>query len=64
MEITLTLIVLILAGLLCLEKAKTVKITDEAPEDATPKNCWLKLQNEGMKYVKVKDGKVTLKIKE
>ena len=55
---------MILLGLLGLEKCKTVKISDSIPEDPSPKNCWLKLQNEGMKYVKIKDGKVFLKIKE
>lgn len=55
---------MILIGLLGLEKSKTIKISDNAPENVTPKNCWMKLQNEGAKYVKIKDGKVFLKIKE
>ena len=64
MIVTLSLVIVILLGLLGLEKCKTVKISDSIPEDPSPKNCWLKLQNEGMKYVKIKDGKVFLKIKE
>lgn len=43
-------------------KVKTIK--DDAPEVQNPKNNWLKLQNEGGKYVKVKDGKVFIKIVE
>lgn len=39
---------------------KTLK--DDAPVEDSPKNRWLKLQNEGGKYVKVKDGKVKIKI--
>lgn len=54
---------MILIGLLGIEKSRTIKITDKAPENITPKNCWMKLQNEGAKYVKIKDGKVILKIK-
>ena len=64
MIVTLSLVIVILLGLLGLEKCKTVKISDSIPEDPSPKNCWLKLQNEGMKYIKIKDGKVFLKIKE
>lgn len=64
MTIALILVIVILISLLGLEKSKTIKIKDSVPEDPTPKNCWLKLQNEGMKYVKIKDGKVVLKIKE
>lgn len=41
---------------------KTIELTDTAPEEDSPKNRWLKLQNEGGKYVKVEDGKVKLTI--
>jgi len=41
---------------------KIEKIEDVAPKNQNPINNWLKLQNEGGKYVKVKDGKVYLKI--
>lgn len=60
----LTLIIIFLLGLLVLEKLNTVKISDDIPDNPTPKNCWLRLQNEGMKYVKIKKGKIYLKIKE
>lgn len=38
------------------------ELEDEAPIEDSPKNRWLKLQNEGGKYVKMKDGKVKIKI--
>lgn len=38
------------------------ELVDDAPVEDSPKNRWLKLQNEGGKYVKVKDGKVKIKI--
>ena len=41
---------------------KTITLSDDAPENLTNKNKWLKLQNEGGKYVKVKDGKIYLRI--
>lgn len=63
MIVTLSLIILILICLLGLEKSKTIKISDRLPENPTPKNCWMKFQNEGAKYIKKKDGKIYLKIK-
>lgn len=41
---------------------KAVKLEDEAPASGSKKDAWLKLQNEGMKYVEYKDGKVVLKV--
>ena len=38
------------------------ELVDDAPVEDSPKNRWLKLQNEGGKYVKIKDGKVKIKI--
>lgn len=63
MIVSLILIITILLGLLLLEKTSTIKITDDIPDNPTAKNCWMKLQNEGMKYVKIKKGKIYLKIK-
>lgn len=40
----------------------TIELTDIAPEEDSPKNRWLKLQNEGDKYVRKENGKVKLKI--
>lgn len=42
---------------------KYVTISDEAPKSGYPKDAWLKLQNEGARYIEFKDGKVFLKIK-
>ena len=41
---------------------RTITIEDKQPEITSEKNNWLQLQNEGGKYVRVKDGKVYLKI--
>lgn len=41
---------------------KVIELTDDAPVEDSPKNRWLKLQNEGGKYVKVENGKVKIKI--
>ena len=64
MVANLTFIIVILFGLLIIEKLSTIKISDDIPDNPTAKNCWMKLQNEGMKYVKIKKGKIYLKIKE
>ncbi len=57
----LGIIVGVLIGLL-INRLRTKEISDVAPEEDSPKNRWLKLQNEGGKYVKLEDGKVKLKI--
>jgi hypothetical protein len=41
---------------------KVIELTDDAPEKDSPKNRWLKFQNEGGKHVQLEDGKVKLKI--
>ena len=41
---------------------KTIVLSDWAPEELSDKNKWLKLQNEGGKYVKIKDNKIWIKI--
>lgn len=64
MTIALSLVIIVLLCLLLLEKTSTVKISDDLPENPNPKNCWMKLQNEGMKYVKIKKDKIYLKIKD
>ena len=53
---------LILIIVLIVIKYKTVTITDTKPNNSNCRNNWLQLQNEGCKYVKVKDDKVYLKI--
>lgn len=54
------LLVVVIAMICFWPKVET--ISDDAPERPSRKNGWLKLQNEGMKYVKYKDGKVYIKI--
>lgn len=41
---------------------KTIEISDIAPEEDSPRNRWLKLQNEGGKYVRLENKNVKLKI--
>ncbi len=41
---------------------KVIELIDDAPEKDSPKNRWLKFQNEGGKYVQLENGKVKLKI--
>ena len=58
-----TIIILIAVILFMAHKwPKIVEISDIAPEEDSPRNRWLKLQNEGGKYVRLEDGNVKLKI--
>lgn len=57
--IALLLIVIIT---MAIKWPKTVEISDVAPEEDSPRNRWLKLQNEGGKYVQLEEGKVKLKV--
>lgn len=41
---------------------KIIEISDAAPLEDSPRNRWLKLQNEGGKYVRLENGNVKLKI--
>jgi hypothetical protein len=41
---------------------KTIEISDVAPEEDSPRNRWLKLQNEGGKYVQKENDRIKLKI--
>lgn len=66
---TALIILLILCALLagCVmyllsKRVDVIEISDDLPEKASRKNCWLKLQNEGKQYLKIKDGKVSLKV--
>jgi hypothetical protein len=43
-------------------RPKVVEISDTLPQSKRRKDCWLKLQNEGKQYLKIKDGRVYLKI--
>lgn len=41
---------------------KVIELTDIAPLEDSPRNRWLKLQNEGGKYVHLENGNIKLKI--
>ena len=63
-EILLGIIVVlvsVIVVLLC-KKPKIETISDNQPNTRLRKDAWLKLQNEGAKYIKYKDGKIYLKI--
>lgn len=49
-------------AIMAIKWPKTIELTDIAPEEDTPKNRWLKLQNEGGKYVRNENGTIKLKI--
>ena len=58
-----TIIILIAVLLFMAHKwPKIVEISDIAPLEDSPRNRWLKLQNEGGKYVHLENGNVKLKI--
>ena len=64
----LVLLLIIIACLLAvivallLSRPKIIEISDDAPASDRSRDAWLKLQNEGKDYVKIKDGKVYLRI--
>lgn len=63
--IILLLLCAILVGVimyLLANRPQVVEISDDLPKTNKTKDYWLKLQNEGKQYVKVKDGKIYLKI--
>lgn len=62
--ILLSIITLLLIAIITMavKWPKVIELTDDAPEKDSPKNRWLKFQNEGGKYVQLEDGKVKLKI--
>lgn len=65
MIFALSFVIVILVAIILLMVCKwpvTIEISDVAPEQLSPTNNWLQLQNEGGKYVKVSNGKVSLKI--
>lgn len=57
--IALLLVVIII---MTIKWPKVVEISDIAPKDLSPKNLWLQLQNEGGKYVRIKNERIKLKI--
>lgn len=65
LAITLFVAVVILLAVICYliaTRPKVVEISDTLPQSKRRKDCWLKLQNEGKQYLKLKDGRVYLKI--
>ncbi len=55
-------LLLVIILIMAIKWPKVIELTDIAPEDDSPRNRWLKLQNEGGKYVRLEDKKVKLKI--
>lgn len=43
-------------------KKSIVTLTDDLPEKPSPKNMWLKLTNEGKKYITSDSKKIYLKV--
>lgn len=62
--ILLSIIALLLIAviIMTIKWPKVIEISDVAPEEDSPRNRWLKLQNEGGKYVRIENGRVKLKI--
>lgn len=57
------IVVLLIAILIMIIKwPKVIELKDIAPLEDSPRNRWLKLQNEGGKYVHLENGNVNLKI--
>ena len=57
------IVVLLIAIIIMIVKwPKVIELTDIAPLEDSPRNRWLKLQNEGGKYVHLENGNVKLKI--
>lgn len=54
-------LLLIIVGMI-VNWPKVVEISDEQPKSNLLKDGWLKLQNEGVEYLKYEDGKVKLKV--
>lgn len=55
-------LLLIAILIIAIKWPKVIELTDIAPEKDSPKNRWLKFQNEGGKYVHLENGNVKLKI--
>lgn len=55
-------LLLVVILIMAIKWPKAIELVDTAPEKDSPKNRWLKFQNEGGKYVRLEDGKVKLKI--
>lgn len=60
--ITIIVLFAIATLVMAIKYPKVIEISDVAPEENSPKNSWLKLQNEGCKYVHKENETVKLKI--
>jgi len=60
--IGIIVVLLIAILIMAIKWPKVIELTDIAPEKDSPKNRWLKFQNEGRKYVHLENGNVKLKI--
>lgn len=60
--IGIIVVLLIAIVIMTIKWPKVIEISDVAPLEDSPRNRWLKLQNEGGKYVHLENGKVKLKI--
>ena len=60
--IGIIVVLLIAISIMIVKWPKVIEISDIAPLEDSPRNRWLKLQNEGGKYVHLENGNVKLKI--
>lgn len=60
--IGIIIVLLIAILIMAIKWPKVIELTDIAPEKDSPKNRWLKFQNEGGKHVHLENGNVKLKI--
>ena len=61
-SIALNVILIVAIIVMAIKWPKTITIEDNLPEKNTPKNRWMKFQNEGASYIKEKDDKLYIKI--
>lgn len=65
MEAILIGIIIVLVAVIVIMAIKwpqVIEVSDSLPKTQTERGFWMKLQNEGAKYIKVKKDRVTLKI--
>lgn len=59
---SIIILLLIVIVIMVIKWPKIIEISDIVPEEDSPRNRWLQLQNEGGKYVLLENGKIKLKI--
>lgn len=60
--IGIIVLLVIAIEIMAIKWPRIIEISDIAPEEDSPRNRWLKLQNEGGKYVRLENGNVKLRI--